>query len=243
MLPSGSVQMIFALHDAPILCMPSSSSRDSLAWSGGIVHGPQWTYYRSGPKPTGTIVGVSFRPGAAGNILGLPVTELTDRHVPADALWGARASELREKLLAAPDPSAAFRVMEGELERPTPSPFADASRHRSSPRVPNRRMGIFERRGDPEADRVQFAPLHRVVSRRSRLDAEALLSGQAIHHRFAGPCQRRLEEPRRSRGLGRLLRPSASDAGISRVLGHHPYSISASRFNQHSASSHSRHVP
>lgn len=115
MLPSGSVQMIFALHDAPILCMPSSSSRDSLAWSGGIVHGPQWTYYRSGPKPTGTIVGVSFRPGAAGNILGLPVTELTDRHVPADALWGARASELREKLLAAPDPSAAFRVMEGEL--------------------------------------------------------------------------------------------------------------------------------
>ncbi len=115
MLPSGSVQMIFALHDAPILCMPSSSSADFLAWSGGIVHGPQWTYYRSGPKPAGATVGVSFRPGAVGNILGLPITELTDRHVPADALWGVRASELREKLLAAQGPSAAFRVMEAEL--------------------------------------------------------------------------------------------------------------------------------
>jgi AraC-like DNA-binding protein len=115
MLPSGSVQLIFALHDAPILCIPSSSSQNSLAWSESIVHGPQWTYYKSGPKPTGATLGVSFRPGAAGNILGLPTMELTDRHVPADALWGARAGELREKLLAAPGPSTAFRVMEAEL--------------------------------------------------------------------------------------------------------------------------------
>lgn len=115
MLPSGSVQMIFALHDSQILCMPGSSSGDSLVWSGGIVHGPQWSYYKCGPKPAGATVGASFRPGAAGNILGLPVTELTDRHVPTDDLWGARAGELREKLLAAPGPPAALRVMEAEL--------------------------------------------------------------------------------------------------------------------------------
>jgi AraC-like DNA-binding protein len=115
MLPSGCVQMIVALHDLPILCVPSSSSGDPLAWSGGIVHGPQWTYYRSGPKPAGTTVGVSFRPGAAGDILGLPVSDLTDRHVSADALWGARARALREQLLAAQSPSAAFGVLEAEL--------------------------------------------------------------------------------------------------------------------------------
>jgi len=115
MLPSGSVQMIFALHDAPILCMPGSLCGEPLVWSGGIVHGPQWIYYKSGPKPAGATFGVSFRPGAAGNVLGVPVTELTDRHVPADALWGSRASELRERLLAAQGPSAAFRVMEAAL--------------------------------------------------------------------------------------------------------------------------------
>jgi AraC-like DNA-binding protein len=115
MLPSGSVQMIFALHDAAILCTPSSSSGDPLVWSGAIVHGPQWTYYKSGPKPAGTAVGVSFRPGAAANILGLPVKELVDRHVTADALWGVRARELRERLLAAQDATAAFGMLEAEL--------------------------------------------------------------------------------------------------------------------------------
>lgn len=115
MLPSGRVQMIFVLHDVPILCMPGSSSRDAMLWSGAIVHGPQWTYYRSGPKPAGTTVGISFRPGAAGAILGLPASELTDRHVTADALWGARARGLRERLLAAQSPTAAFRVLESAL--------------------------------------------------------------------------------------------------------------------------------
>jgi AraC-like DNA-binding protein len=115
MLPSGSVQMIHALHDAPIVCVPSTSSMGSQVWSAGIVHGPQWTYYRSGPKPPGITVGVSFRPGAAGAILGLPVTELTDRHVSIDALWGVRGRELREKLLEAKSTAAAFRILEADL--------------------------------------------------------------------------------------------------------------------------------
>jgi len=115
MLPSGSVQMIYPLHDVPILCAPSSASRNTLVWSAGIVHGPQWTYYQSGPKPAGVTVGVSFRPGAAGAMLGLPVTELTDRHVSIDALWGARGRELREQLQEAKGPSAAFQILEAEF--------------------------------------------------------------------------------------------------------------------------------
>jgi len=107
--------MIYTLHDVPILCQPSSCSRNTLIWSAGIVHGPQWTYFQSGPKPVGITVGVAFRPGAAGAILGLPVTELTDRHVSIDAVWGARGRQLREQLLEATGPSAAFRVLEAEL--------------------------------------------------------------------------------------------------------------------------------
>lgn len=123
MLPSGDVQMIFALHDVPILCWPGSPSRNALVWSSGIVHGPQWSYYTSGPKPAGTTVGISFRTGAAGAILGLPVTELTDRHVPIDALWGTRHRELREQLLAVQDPFAAFRVLEEHLRAHLKRPF------------------------------------------------------------------------------------------------------------------------
>ena len=115
MLPSGSAQMIFALHDSPILCLPGSSSRDSQVWSRGIVHGPQWSYYKSGPKPAGVTAGISFRAGAAGAILGFPVAELTDGHVPIDAVWGARGLELRERLLAAQGATAVFRALATEL--------------------------------------------------------------------------------------------------------------------------------
>jgi AraC-like DNA-binding protein len=122
MLPSGSVQLIFALHDAPITYIPNAASPHPTVWSRGIVHGPQWTYYQSGPKPPGVVAGVAFRPGVAGAILGVPTGELTDRHVPIDALWGARGDGLRDRLLAAGGPRDVFRVLERELtprlERP-----------------------------------------------------------------------------------------------------------------------------
>jgi AraC-like DNA-binding protein len=122
MLPSGRAQLILALHEAPIICRPNAASKPPTVWSRGIVHGPQWSYYQSGPKPPGVVAGAAFRPGVAGAILGVPITELTDRHVPIDALWGARGNGLREQLLAAGSPTNVFRVLERELtarlERP-----------------------------------------------------------------------------------------------------------------------------
>jgi AraC-like DNA-binding protein len=115
MLPSGGAQMVFALHESPILCSPAAPTPDFQAWSRGIVHGPQWSYYKTGPKPAGATAGVSFRAGAAGAILGVPVAELTGRHVSIEALWGARGLRLREALLEAQGPAAVFRVLEREL--------------------------------------------------------------------------------------------------------------------------------
>ncbi len=115
MLPTGSVHMIFALHEAPMICLPESSSRGPISWSKGIVHGPQWGYFKTGPKPAGITVGISFRPGAAESILGLPVTELTDCHVSVDEVWGSRGEELRKRLLRANDPKSVFRMLEAEL--------------------------------------------------------------------------------------------------------------------------------
>jgi AraC-like DNA-binding protein len=122
MLPSGRVQMIFALHEEPIMCSPASPLRGAVRWSRSIVHGPQWGYFKTGPKPAGITVGISFRPGAAESLLGIPVTELTDDHVSLDDIWGARGEALRERLLATNDPGSMFRLLEsellGRLERP-----------------------------------------------------------------------------------------------------------------------------
>jgi AraC-like DNA-binding protein len=114
MLPSGRAQLLFALHEIPMLCWPSTGEKP-IAWSGGVVHGPQSGYYRAGAKPTGCAVGVSFRPGAAAAVLGAPMEELANQHVTLDAIWGARGVDLRHRLMSAGKPSEIFRVLEQEL--------------------------------------------------------------------------------------------------------------------------------
>jgi AraC-like DNA-binding protein len=114
-LPCGRVQLVFALHEAPILCWPGSSSQRKIEWSGSVVHGPQWSYYRAGPKPPGAVAGVAFRPGAAAAVLGLPMAELADQHVPLSTLWGRCGLDLQERLLAAAGPAEVFSILEEKL--------------------------------------------------------------------------------------------------------------------------------
>jgi AraC-like DNA-binding protein len=115
MLPSGAAQLIFSLHDAPLVCQGPPSSASPTVWSRGIVHGPQSGYYLAGAKPRGAAVGVSFRPGAAGAILGVPVLEVADRHVTIDDLWGSRGRALQERLREVGDPEMMFPILEQEL--------------------------------------------------------------------------------------------------------------------------------
>src|SRR5580704_7176207 len=112
MLPSASAQLIFALHDEAYTWQRQSSDESTAVWTRGIVHGPQWSYFVSGPKPCGAVAGVSFRTGAAGALLGVPIAEITDRHVSIDALWGASGLSVRQRLLDADEPMAILRVLE-----------------------------------------------------------------------------------------------------------------------------------
>jgi AraC-like DNA-binding protein len=112
MLPSGAAQLLFALHETPI---PYRCAETSSAWSGSIVHGPQSSDYVAGAKPKGGIVGVSFRPGGAGAVLGASMAEVADRHVALDAIWGARSVDLRHKLMSAADAKTGFRILEQSL--------------------------------------------------------------------------------------------------------------------------------
>jgi AraC-like DNA-binding protein len=114
MLPSGRAQLIFTLHDVPMVCRSGSPAAAPVMWSRGVVHGPQSKYYRAGPKPRGAVVGVSFKP-AASALLGAPVSEFTDQHVPIEELWGARARSLHEQLCGADSPAASLKMLEREL--------------------------------------------------------------------------------------------------------------------------------
>jgi AraC-like DNA-binding protein len=114
MLPSGTAQLIFTLHDTPLVWRAPASA-DWEAWSGSIVHGPQSGFYLAGPKPRGSSVGVSFRAGGAAAVLGVSMQELADRHVGLDALWGARASVLLDQLRSGTEPALMFHLLERSL--------------------------------------------------------------------------------------------------------------------------------
>jgi AraC-like DNA-binding protein len=115
MLPSGKADLVITLHDSPIQWASANDSGKWRSWTRGVIHGPQSSFYLAGPKPKGTVVGVSFRPGMAGGILGVPMSELLDSHVSLEELWGYRGLELQERLADAEDRAAIFRLLESEL--------------------------------------------------------------------------------------------------------------------------------
>jgi AraC-like DNA-binding protein len=92
---------------------PSSSGVQ--AWKRAVVHGPQVSYYLTSHKPAGIVVGASFRPGAAGAVLGVPGRELAGGHVLLEDLWGAFARDLHERLLEASGPHDALPVLDHAL--------------------------------------------------------------------------------------------------------------------------------
>jgi AraC-like DNA-binding protein len=72
-----------------------------------------WTKYHIVDWPEDLqYVGVSFKPGGAFPFLRLPLSELQNQVVSLDAIWGAFAAELRERLYAAPTIQARFALLE-----------------------------------------------------------------------------------------------------------------------------------
>ena len=58
------------------------------------------------------VYGVRFKAGGAYPFLGLPMTELYNRVVPLDAVWGRFAAEVQERLCAAPTIEAGLALFE-----------------------------------------------------------------------------------------------------------------------------------
>jgi len=71
-------------------------------------------------------IGLRFRPGMAGAFLRAAPGELTDRTVPMEDLWGARAREIGERVYAGPS-RAAVEVLFAALQPPdSPGPVQRA---------------------------------------------------------------------------------------------------------------------
>jgi AraC-like DNA-binding protein len=73
--------------------------------------------------PAGVLVaGVRFQPGMSGGILRAAPAEFTDRTIPLESAWGARARQLEERLRHAKSPGETMRLLLGALPPPETSP-------------------------------------------------------------------------------------------------------------------------
>jgi len=115
MLPSGKAQLVIPLHELPIQWAAPDDNPQWHSWTRGVIHGPQSRYYIAGPKPSGVVVGASFRVGMAAGVLGVPLDELHDRHVSIEELWGYRGLELHDRLASMREPMDICRALEAEL--------------------------------------------------------------------------------------------------------------------------------
>ncbi len=115
LLPTGSAQLIVALHDGTFAW--SAPEGASGAWSGAVVHGPQATWYRSGPKTAGVVVGASLRPEATAALFGMAAVALADEHIPLETLWGSEGERARQRIAAAATPADALEELERSIAR------------------------------------------------------------------------------------------------------------------------------
>jgi AraC-like DNA-binding protein len=112
-VPTGTLELIVILveGDGRIYDAAGGSRRIS----GAVVSGAYRRPFCFDTHESASAVGVHFRPGCAGAVLGVPPGELIDRHVDLEALWGRRARELRERLCAATTTHERFAILEAEL--------------------------------------------------------------------------------------------------------------------------------
>jgi AraC-like DNA-binding protein len=98
-LPDGSIDIVWPEGQGPIVAGPATGPVPSTR------------------PPRSTVVGASFRPGAAPAMLGIPADRLRDLRVPLSEAWGRDAERLEASLDGAGSASARLKLLGHELRR------------------------------------------------------------------------------------------------------------------------------
>jgi len=120
-VPSGTIELVINLQDDEIRVYDSESPGQCRRFSGSVASGAYGKSFVIDTREHASILGVHFRPGGAAPLFRLPVSELRDRHVDLETLWGATARELRERLCNATTLAGRFRLLERALASRLPS--------------------------------------------------------------------------------------------------------------------------
>jgi len=114
-VPTGTMQLIVNLREVELRVYDRHDHHRFQSLGSSLVSGAHSQFVVIDTASQAYTVGVLFKAGGAHLFLGESAGGLRDADVPLDALWGAKATELRGRLLEAQTPEARFRVLERAL--------------------------------------------------------------------------------------------------------------------------------
>ena len=111
-LPSGALEVVINLREDGLRVYDWKDSARIQDYGRCVVIGAHSTFFVIDTANQAALMGICFKPGGAAPFFSLPIDELHDSQVPLEILWGKRADELRERLLAVTDAQARLWALE-----------------------------------------------------------------------------------------------------------------------------------
>jgi AraC-like DNA-binding protein len=111
-LPDGSFELIINLENRSRKLFDRQNPANYRSFRRGWISGAHKEYLVIDALPGSSMIGAHFLAGGAAPFLGLPCDEISNSVVELDALWGQRAWEWRDRLLAAKGPQAKLVLLE-----------------------------------------------------------------------------------------------------------------------------------
>jgi AraC-like DNA-binding protein len=103
-LPSGTIEWVINLREKRFRCYDPKTFQTMADHPGAIIAGPRSRVQIIDTEQQTEIMGVHLRPGGQRLLTGIPAHEFAERDVPLENLWGSRADDFRQQLIAAPTP-------------------------------------------------------------------------------------------------------------------------------------------
>lgn len=115
LLPTGTTELVINLHEDEVRTYDPDHLERCIRHPGSVVVGVHNRYFVLDTEEQVNVIGIHFKPGGAFPFLAPPAEDFRNAHVDLEAVWGAEARRLRERLLAAVTPEAKFAVLEEAL--------------------------------------------------------------------------------------------------------------------------------
>jgi len=127
-LPFGMMELTINLADTPFCITYPQADNILHRFSSAIVTGARSEFFVIDTSRTASLLSVFFKAGGALTFFGATASELHNRHVPLNLLWGNFANDLYCQLQEAKTTQARFHMLEKALLKRL---YASSSRHRA----------------------------------------------------------------------------------------------------------------